>query len=73
MGSPPQRMDNSPACLESRYPSTEWGQLHIVHEMCHLLDRSHDASFWRLLSRVMPDYADRKQWLEHNELSCRWG
>lgn len=45
----------------------------VVHEMCHLLDRSHDPSFWRLLSRVMPDYAERKQWLEQNELNCRWG
>jgi predicted metal-dependent hydrolase len=45
----------------------------VVHEMCHLLDRSHDPSFWQLLSRVMPDYADRKLWLEQNELSCRWG
>jgi predicted metal-dependent hydrolase len=45
----------------------------VVHEMCHLLDRSHDTSFWQPLSRVMPDYVDRKQWLEQNELGCRWG
>jgi predicted metal-dependent hydrolase len=44
----------------------------VVHEMCHLIDRSHEPSFWSLLRGVMPDYSERKRWMERNELSCRW-
>lgn len=44
----------------------------VVHEMCHLLDRSHEPGFWQLLRSVLPDYETRKAWMEANELSCRW-
>lgn len=36
----------------------------VTHELCHLRHRDHDASFYRLLGRVMPDWEKRKQRLE---------
>jgi predicted metal-dependent hydrolase len=36
----------------------------VTHELCHLWHRDHDASFFRLLGRVMPDWEKRKQQLE---------
>jgi predicted metal-dependent hydrolase len=36
----------------------------VTHELCHLRHRDHDASFFKLLERVMPDWEQRKQKLE---------
>lgn len=36
----------------------------VAHELCHLKYRDHDASFFRLLGRVMPDWDKRKAQLE---------
>jgi len=36
----------------------------IVHELCHLRERSHTPAFYRLLSRCMPDWERRKARLE---------
>jgi len=36
----------------------------VVHELCHLQQCDHDAGFYRLLGRVMPDWEKRKQRLE---------
>jgi len=36
----------------------------VTHELCHLLHKDHDARFYRLLERVMPDWERRKQKLE---------
>lgn len=36
----------------------------VVHELCHLKYRDHDARFFRLLSNVMPDWEKRKARLE---------
>jgi predicted metal-dependent hydrolase len=44
----------------------------VVHELCHLRERSHGPEFWRLLQQILPDYESRKGWLEENEMSCRW-
>jgi len=38
----------------------------IVHELAHVLEPRHSARFWRLVSRVMPDFGARRDWLmEH--------
>ena len=36
----------------------------VIHELCHMHHRDHDARFYRLLGRVMPDWKTRKQRLE---------
>lgn len=38
----------------------------IAHELCHLVHHDHSAEYWRLLNKVMPDYAERKDWLRIN-------
>lgn len=36
----------------------------VVHELCHLKHRDHDAGFFRLLGQLMPDWEKRKRRLE---------
>lgn len=36
----------------------------VTHELCHQQHRDHDARFFRLLTRKMPDWEQRKQRLE---------
>ena len=35
----------------------------VVHELCHLHQRNHNNAFWNEVDKVMPDYAERKEWL----------
>ncbi|MDY7076964.1 MAG: SprT family zinc-dependent metalloprotease [Chloroflexota bacterium] len=42
------------------YPMIEYL---VAHELVHLLERYHTPSFWERLTRVIPDYAGRRQWL----------
>jgi predicted metal-dependent hydrolase len=39
----------------------------VLHELCHLEHRTHGPEFWGLIEKIMPDYEDRKVWLEQNE------
>lgn len=39
----------------------------ILHELCHLKIRNHSYRFWKLLSKLMPQYERQKKWLEINE------
>ncbi|MCW2922393.1 MAG: hypothetical protein JWL76_2267 [Thermoleophilia bacterium] len=43
----------------------------IVHELCHLADRSHGEEFTRLLGVLMPDWQDRKRALEAQDWSSQ--
>ena len=36
----------------------------VLHELCHLEHKQHDAAFYKLLTRVMPDWDARKRHLE---------
>ena len=38
----------------------------LVHEMVHLIESTHSDRFWRLVSRVMPDYKEHASWLNEN-------
>ncbi len=38
----------------------------VVHELCHLKFNNHSKKFWKLLCSVLPDYQERKKWLEKN-------
>jgi predicted metal-dependent hydrolase len=33
----------------------------VVHELAHLRHRHHQAPFWQEVSRLMPDYLDRRR------------
>lgn len=35
----------------------------VVHELCHLHHRNHTEAFWNEIDKVLPDYAERKNWL----------
>jgi hypothetical protein len=35
----------------------------VVHELCHLHHRDHNAAFWDEVDKVMPEYRERKAWL----------
>jgi len=36
----------------------------IIHEICHLQELNHGPNFWRLVSRAIPDYCQRRQELK---------
>lgn len=38
----------------------------VVHELTHLLYPNHTEAFWNEVDKVMPDYAERKEWLRVN-------
>jgi predicted metal-dependent hydrolase len=38
----------------------------VVHELSHIANKTHSASFWASMKSVIPDYAVRKKWLRDN-------
>jgi len=38
----------------------------IIHELCHLQIKNHSFRFWNLVRKFMPDYEEKKEWLEKN-------
>jgi predicted metal-dependent hydrolase len=38
----------------------------VVHELCHRKELNHSDRFWNEVSRILPDYKTRKQWLKDN-------
>ena len=38
----------------------------VVHEVCHLREHHHGASFWELVAQRRPGYADSKRWLDEH-------
>ena len=37
----------------------------VVHELCHLRELNHSASFWRHVARARPGYRGQVEWLRH--------
>lgn len=37
----------------------------VVDELCHMVHMDHSKAFWNLLERIMPDYKNRREWLEN--------
>jgi len=38
----------------------------VVHELAHLKREDHSLDFWEIAESVLPDYAERKNWLRLN-------
>lgn len=36
----------------------------VLHEICHMKERTHSPAFWGHVGSQMPDYEDRKAWLD---------
>lgn len=33
----------------------------IIHELCHLVELNHSKRFWRLVGKIVPDYAELRK------------
>ncbi len=38
----------------------------VVHELCHFIESTHNENFWNLVDKLLPDYAERKNWLREH-------
>ncbi|MEO9176409.1 MAG: SprT family zinc-dependent metalloprotease [Gaiellales bacterium] len=43
-----------------------------VHEVCHMVEPSHQAPFWAVVDRLMPDYREHRLWLRRHGTSLRF-
>ena len=43
----------------------------VMHELCHLVEHNHSTSFYRLLTRCMPDWKKRRQILREVSIPAR--
>lgn len=38
----------------------------VIHELCHRKEMNHSAKFWAEVSKIMPDYKEKRRWLKEN-------
>jgi len=70
---PPIRLSNARTRWGSCHPAgrihLNWRLIHfplplidyvVVHELAHLRELNHSASFWRLVAQIVPDHAARR-------------
>lgn len=38
----------------------------VVHELAHTREKNHGRGFWGIVKMVMPDYAEKRKWLNEN-------
>ena len=36
----------------------------VVHELCHINNKSHDKKFWQQVAAILPDYKEQEKWLK---------
>lgn len=41
----------------------------VIHELAHRIEMNHSKKFWEIVSKVCPEYKQRKLWLKENGLS----
>ncbi|HLD33827.1 MAG TPA: YgjP-like metallopeptidase domain-containing protein [Candidatus Nanoarchaeia archaeon] len=41
-----------------------------IHELAHVQEKNHSATFWALVEKAMPNYKEKKQWLRDNTNKC---
>jgi predicted metal-dependent hydrolase len=39
----------------------------VIHELCHIKELNHSASFWKLVQNFCPDWRARRKWLKDHE------
>ncbi len=44
----------------------------VVHELCHFKRLDHSPEFWALVAEHLPDYQQRRGWLNRNGDQLRW-
>lgn len=45
----------------------------VVHELCHIQQKNHSATFWQLVEQHIPDYRQRRLWLKQQGASLMQG
>lgn len=43
-----------------------------IHELAHLIEQNHSDEFWALVEKAMPDYIDKRKWLNENARECAY-
>jgi predicted metal-dependent hydrolase len=38
----------------------------VIHELCHLIHHDHSQKFWQHVERIMPEYAECREWLKQH-------